>query len=82
MLSKEAVTRLLGKLEHRLQECLQCCACLDGVMAALEFTVAAAQGLPAGLAKAEDQGRAGAARAFALRGSRQTVMPWEKIHVS
>lgn len=76
MLSKETIARLLGKLEDRLQDCLQCCSCLDGIIAALEFTVVEAQGLRVGLAEAEGRGRA-----FALRGYMQAVMPWEKIHV-
>jgi hypothetical protein len=81
MLNKETITRLLAKLENRLEDCLQCCTCLDGITAALEFTVAEAQGLRACLAKVEDRRWAGAARAFARRGYVQAVRPWEKIHV-
>jgi len=81
MFSTDAITRLLRKFESRLEDCLQCCSCLDGIVAALEFTVAEAQGLQAALAEGEAQGWAGAARAFAVRGSMQAVMPWEKIHV-
>ena len=77
MLSKEAIARLLGKLENRLENCLQCRSCLDGITAALEFTVAEAQRLRARLEKEESV----AARAFAIRGYMQAVMPWEKIHV-
>ncbi len=81
MLNKELIARLLGKLENRLEDCLQCRSCLDGITAALEFTVAEAQRLRAGLVEGEGRGRAAAARALALRGSLQAVMPWEKIHV-
>jgi len=81
MFSTEVISSLLKKLENRLEDCRQCRSCLDGIMAALEFTVAEAQGLRAGLADGGDRGRAGAARAFAIRASLQAVMPWEKIHV-
>ena len=77
MLSKELIARLLGKLENRLEDCLQCRSCLDGITAALEFTVAEAKRLRARLEKEESA----AARAFAIRGYMQAVMPWEKIHV-
>jgi len=81
MLSKETIARLLGKLENRLENCLQCRSCLDGITATLEFTVAEAKRLRARLAEGEGRGRAGAAQAFAIRASLQAVMPWEKIHV-
>lgn len=81
MLNQEAITRLLAKLENRLENSLQCRSHLDGITAALEFTVAEAQRVQARLAEAERRGKAGAARAFALRGAIQTAMPWEKIHV-
>jgi len=81
MLTKEAITRLLAKLENRLENCLQCRSCVDGITAALEYTVAEAKRVQARLAEQERRGRVGVARAFALRGYMQAVLPWEKIHV-
>ncbi len=81
MLSKEAITSLLEKLENRLENSLQCRASVDGITAALEFTVAEAHRVRARLAEAERRGKVGAARAFALSGALKRVMPWEKIHV-
>ena len=81
MFSTDVVTRLLRRFESRLEDCLQCHSCLDGITAALEFAVAEAQGLRAGLAEGEGRGWAEHARAFAVRGYLQAVMPWEKIHV-
>jgi hypothetical protein len=79
MLNKEALTRLLAKLENRLEDCMRCGSCLSGIMAALEFAVEEAKRLRAGLA--EGEGRVAAPRAFAIAGSLKAVMPWEKIHV-
>jgi hypothetical protein len=81
MFSTDVITRLLRKFESRLEDCLQCCACLDGITAVLEFAVAEAGRLGAGLAEEELRARAGAARAFAVRGSLQALQPWENIHV-
>jgi len=77
MLNKDAITRLLKKLENRLENCRQCRSCVDGIAAALEFTVADAKRLRARWEKEESA----AARAFAIRGYMQAVMPWEKMHV-
>ncbi|MHB8068462.1 MAG: hypothetical protein ACYDIC_11245 [Desulfobaccales bacterium] len=81
MLSKEAITRLLAKLENRLEHSLKCRSCVDGITEALEYTVAEAQRVRARLAEAKRRGKASAARAFALRGALKAAMPWEKIHV-
>ncbi len=81
MLNQEAITRLLAKLENRLENSLECRSHLDGITAALEFTVAEAQRVQARLAEAERRGKAGAARAFALRGALKAQLPWEKIYV-
>jgi|GEM_PF-4759776 hypothetical protein len=74
MLSSEVIKKLLRKFERRLEGSLQSRTSLAGIASALEFTVAEAQDLRARL---EKEG----ARAFAIRGYMQAVMPWEKIHV-
>jgi hypothetical protein len=58
MFSTDVITRLMRKFESRLEDCLQCCSCLDGITAALEFAVAEAQGLQAALAEG-GEGRGG-----------------------
>jgi hypothetical protein len=50
-------------------------------MAALEFAVAEAKGLRAGLAEGDSRGMAAPARDFAINGSLKALKPWEKIHV-
>jgi hypothetical protein len=77
----EFISGLLQKFERRLEDCLGCCTCLTGVVAALEITVAEAKRMGAGLVEGDCGERAAAARAFAVRGCMQIVMPWEKIHV-
>lgn len=81
MFSTEFISNLLKKLENRLEDCLGCRACLTGIMAALEFTVAEARGLKASLAEGDGRWPAATARDFAISGSLKTLKPWEKIHV-
>ncbi len=42
----KSISGLLERLENRLEACLECGPCMTGIMAALEFTVAEAIGLP------------------------------------
>jgi hypothetical protein len=81
MFSTEFIASLLKKFENRLEDCLGCCACLTGIMAALEFVVAEAQGLRVGWAEGDSRGMPATVRDFAINGSLKALMPWEKIHV-
>jgi len=81
MSNNEFITNLLREFENRLENCTRRSSGLSGIVAAVESTVAKAEGLGAGSAEDEDRGRARTARAFAIRGYMAAVMPWEKIHV-
>lgn len=82
MFSKEALTQLLKDLVNRLEGCIQCHSCLDGITAALESVYEEA--LRLGGALAEDSSLPGkrlTAAAILVTLSLVAEQPWEKIHV-
>ena len=81
MFRTESISNLLKKLENRLEDCLGCRACLTGIMAALESTVAEAKRMGARWAEGDSRRLTAIARDFAIRGSLKALQPWEKIHV-
>lgn len=82
MSSLRAISQLLKDLVDRLEGCIQCHSCLDGITAALEAVYEEA--LKLGVALAEDGNlprKRLTAAAILITLSLVAEQPWEKIHV-
>jgi polyferredoxin len=78
----KAIARLLKDLVDRLETCIQCQACLDGITSAMESVYEEA--LKLGIALTEDTNlprKRLTAAAILVTLSLVAEQPWEKIHV-